>query len=131
MWPPTSSLGAVGFVYRPSRMEVDSEDGSRLSAAVLSSLLTLDVSPGLREELVQLLRVQTAALRRRRLREQQERDRRRRQYLRRRRAFILSSITAVLSLITSTSRHIWVRNRSPAHTFWSLADSFDDVEWKM
>uniref|UniRef100_A0A3P8RPE8 DDE Tnp4 domain-containing protein n=1 Tax=Amphiprion percula TaxID=161767 RepID=A0A3P8RPE8_AMPPE len=59
-----------------------------------------------------------------------ERDRRRRQYLRRRRAFLLSSIAAILSLITSTSRPVWVRNRTAGQNFWATAESFDDDQWK-
>uniref|UniRef100_A0A672ZJ56 DDE Tnp4 domain-containing protein n=2 Tax=Sphaeramia orbicularis TaxID=375764 RepID=A0A672ZJ56_9TELE len=71
-----------------------------------------------------------ARIRQRRVREMMERDRRRRHYLRRRRAFLLSSMAAVFSLITSTSRHVWVRNRSPGQNFWSEAKSFDNDQWK-
>uniref|UniRef100_A0AAQ5Y718 DDE Tnp4 domain-containing protein n=1 Tax=Amphiprion ocellaris TaxID=80972 RepID=A0AAQ5Y718_AMPOC len=61
---------------------------------------------------------------------QEIRDRRRRQYLRRRRAFLLSSIAAILSLITSTNRPVWVRNRTAGQNFWATAESFDDDQWK-
>ncbi|KAM8751452.1 uncharacterized protein AB9X84_013010 [Acanthopagrus schlegelii] len=111
-------------------MEPDREDSSALTAALLSSVLSLNVAPVLGDQVFELYRLQTTLLRRRRLREMVERDRRRRQYLRRRRAFLLSSIAAILSLITSTSRHIWVRNRSPGQNFWSSAQSFDDEQWK-
>ncbi|XP_038561358.1 protein ALP1-like isoform X2 [Micropterus salmoides] len=80
--------------------------------------------------MLELYRVQTALLRRNRVREMVDRDRRRRHYLRRRRAFLLSSIAAILSLITSTNRPIWVRNRSAGQNFWRSAESFDDEEWK-
>lgn len=82
------------------------------------------------DQMLELYRLQTGLLRRRRQREMMEMDRRRRQYLRRRRAFLLSSIAAVLSLMTSTNRPVWVRHRSPGHNIWSMADSFDDDEWK-
>ncbi|KAM9854917.1 uncharacterized protein ACBR49_003459 [Aulostomus maculatus] len=98
---------------------------------VLAALLSLRGPPVSRENLLELYRLQAALLRRRRLREQAETARRRWQYRRRRRAFLLSSIAAVLSLITPTSnRHVWVRNRSPGLNFWSMAESFDDDEWK-
>ncbi|XP_042337979.1 protein ANTAGONIST OF LIKE HETEROCHROMATIN PROTEIN 1-like [Plectropomus leopardus] len=106
------------------------EDAPSLPALLLTSVLSLNVPPAVGAQMLELYRVQTALLRRRRLREAAERERRRRQYLRRRRAFVLSSMAGILSVITSTSRDIWVRNRSPGHTFWTSADSFDDAEWK-
>ncbi|XP_049429633.1 uncharacterized protein LOC125887123 [Epinephelus fuscoguttatus] len=112
-------------------MEPNPEDPPSLTAALLYSMLSLNVPPSVGNQMFELYRVQTALLRRRRVRERMEQDRRRRQYLRRRRAFILSSITAILSLITATTnRHVWVLNRSPGQTFWSSAESFDDEEWK-
>lgn len=111
-------------------MEPSGEDSSTLTAALLSSVLSLNVAPVFGDQMFELYRLQTALLRRRRVREMMERDRRRRLYLRRRRAFLLSSIAAILSLITSTNRPIWVRNRSPGQNFWTLAESFDDEEWK-
>lgn len=110
-------------------MEPGSEEAS-LTAALLCSILSLSVPPVFGDQVFELYRLQTALLKRRRMREMMERDRRRRQYLRRRRAFLLSSIAAILSLITSTNRPIWVRNRSPGQTFWSVAELFDDEEWK-
>lgn len=107
------------------------EDSPSLPAAVLCSVLSLDVPPVSGAQVLELYRVHTALLRRSRVREVVERDRRRRQYLRRRRAFLLSSIAAILSLITTTyNRHVWVRNRSPGHNFWASVDSFNDEEWK-
>ncbi|XP_070828658.1 uncharacterized protein [Chaetodon trifascialis] len=111
-------------------MEANTEESSSLTAALLSSVLRLNVAPVFGDQMLELYRLQTALLRRRRVREMMERDRRRRLYLRRRRAFLLSSIAAILSVITSTNRPIWVRNRSPGQNFWSLAESFDDEEWK-
>uniref|UniRef100_A0A3Q3B3H0 Protein ANTAGONIST OF LIKE HETEROCHROMATIN PROTEIN 1 n=1 Tax=Kryptolebias marmoratus TaxID=37003 RepID=A0A3Q3B3H0_KRYMA len=75
-----------------------------------------------------MLDLQAVLLNRNRARELLERDRRRRQYLRRRRAFLLSSITAILSLVTTTQRPVWVRNRS--QNFWGMTEQFDDDEWK-
>lgn len=111
-------------------MELNPEGGLSRSAAALSAVLSLGVPPAFAEQVFDLFRVQAALLRRRRLRELAESDRRRRQYLRRRRAFLLSSIAAILSLITSTSRHIWVRNRSSGQNFWSTAESFNEEQWK-
>lgn len=111
-------------------MEPSAEESPSLTAALLSSILSLDVAPVFGDRVFELYRLHAALLRRRRVRETVERDRRRRQYLRRRRAFLLSSIAAVLSLITSTHRPIWVRNRSPGQNFWSSAELFDDEEWK-
>lgn len=72
-----------------------------------------------------------ALVQRRRVLELIDRDRRLRQYLRRRKAFLLSSFTAALSLFTTTrNRHVWVRNRSSEHNFWSSVELFDDDEWK-
>ncbi|XP_059191461.1 uncharacterized protein LOC131973472 [Centropristis striata] len=101
-----------------------------LTAALLSSVLTLNLPPPLGDQVLELYRLQTALLNQRRARELMERDRRRRQYLRRRRAFLLSSIAAILSLITTTNRPVWVRNRSHGQNFWTLAESFDEEEWK-
>ncbi|XP_039665752.1 protein ANTAGONIST OF LIKE HETEROCHROMATIN PROTEIN 1-like isoform X2 [Perca fluviatilis] len=110
-------------------------EDSSVTAALLCSVVSLSGSPvpppvsgtGLSE----LWRLQAAVLRRGRAREMLQRDRRRRQYLRRRRAFLLSSITAILSLISaSSSRHVWVRNRTPGHNFWAQAQTFDQDEWK-
>ncbi|XP_070686501.1 uncharacterized protein [Pempheris klunzingeri] len=111
-------------------MEADTEEDSSLAAVMLRSVLSLSVPPVFGDRMFELYRIQTALLQRRRAREMVERDRRRRQYLRRRRAFLLSSIAAILSLITSTNRPIWVRNRRPGKNFWSLAESFNDEEWK-
>ncbi|XP_034542281.1 protein ANTAGONIST OF LIKE HETEROCHROMATIN PROTEIN 1-like isoform X2 [Notolabrus celidotus] len=111
-------------------MEPNMAEGSSLTAALLSSLLSLGVPPDLGVQVTELYRLQTALMRRRRLREMMERDRRRRQYLRRRRAFLLSSLAGVLSLITTTRRPIWVLNRSPGQNLWSVAEQFDDEEWK-
>ncbi|KAK2880658.1 hypothetical protein Q8A73_023356 [Channa argus] len=111
-------------------MEPSPEECPSLTGALLYSVLSLNVPPMFGDEILELYRLQTALLRRRRERELMERERRRRQYLRRRRAFVLSSIAAVLSLINSTSRHIWVRYRGPGQNFWSMAESFDDEEWK-
>eukprot|EP00064_Thunnus_orientalis_P020969 superscaffoldBa00006085_g21122 len=111
-------------------MEPNSEDNPSLTAALLCSILSLNVPPAFGNQMFELYQLQTALLRRRRVREMMERDRRRRQYLRRRRAFLLSSIAGILSLITSTNRPIWVRNRSPGQNFWSTAELFDDEEWK-
>ncbi|XP_035859383.1 protein ALP1-like [Sander lucioperca] len=113
-------------------------EDSSLTAALLCSVVSLTgppVSPvpppvsGTR--MSELWRLQAAVLRRGRAREMLQRDRRRRQYLRRRRAFLLSSVTAILSLISaSSSRHVWVRNRTPGHNFWAQAQTFDQDEWK-
>uniref|UniRef100_A0A3B5KIL0 DDE Tnp4 domain-containing protein n=1 Tax=Takifugu rubripes TaxID=31033 RepID=A0A3B5KIL0_TAKRU len=73
----------------------------------------------------------TALVQQRRVREMIDRDRRLRQYLRRRKAFLMSSVTAVLSIFTTTrNRHVWVRNRSSEDNFWSSVELFDDDEWK-
>ncbi|XP_017295339.1 protein ANTAGONIST OF LIKE HETEROCHROMATIN PROTEIN 1 [Kryptolebias marmoratus] len=93
--------------------------------AVLCSVLSPNVPPPLGR---QMLDLQAVLLNRNRARELLERDRRRRQYLRRRRAFLLSSITAILSLVTTTQRPVWVRNRS--QNFWGMTEQFDDDEWK-
>uniref|UniRef100_A0A3P8RPH5 DDE Tnp4 domain-containing protein n=1 Tax=Amphiprion percula TaxID=161767 RepID=A0A3P8RPH5_AMPPE len=98
--------------------------------ALLCSVLRPNPPPLFGGQLFELYRLQTELLRRRREREMMERDRRRRQYLRRRRAFLLSSIAAILSLITSTSRPVWVRNRTAGQNFWATAESFDDDQWK-
>lgn len=111
-------------------MEPNTEDTSSLTAVLLSSMFSLDVAPVFGDQVLELYRLQTALLRRRRMQEMIDRDRRRRQYLRRRRAFVLSSLAAVLSLITTTKRHIWVRDRSSGYNLWSSAESFDDEEWK-
>uniref|UniRef100_A0A3Q1GDL9 Retinoblastoma-like 2 (p130) n=1 Tax=Acanthochromis polyacanthus TaxID=80966 RepID=A0A3Q1GDL9_9TELE len=99
-------------------------------AVLLCSVLRPDPPPLFGGQLFELYRLQTELLRRRRQREMMERDRRRRQYLRRRRAFLLSSIAAILSLITSTNRPVWVRNRTAGQNFWVTAESFDDDQWK-
>uniref|UniRef100_A0A3Q3X715 DDE Tnp4 domain-containing protein n=1 Tax=Mola mola TaxID=94237 RepID=A0A3Q3X715_MOLML len=111
-------------------MEPGAEASSSLTAALLSSVLNLNVAPAFSDQVLELYRLQIVLLRRRRVREMIERDRRRRQYLRRRRAFVLSSFAAVMSLITTTNRHIWVRNRSSGYNLWSSAQLFDDEEWK-
>ncbi|XP_018534971.1 uncharacterized protein LOC108885223 isoform X2 [Lates calcarifer] len=111
-------------------MEANPEDEPALPAAVLCSGLGLGVPPVFGEQMLELYRVLTAALRRRREREMMERERRRRQYLRRRRAFLLSSIAAALSLLSSTSRLVWVRTRSTGQNLWEAAEAFDDEEWK-
>lgn len=118
------------FVYRQFKMEPNREDNSSLTAALLCSMLSLNVPPVLGNQMFELYQLQTALLRRRRMREMMERDRRRRQYLRRRRAFVLSSIAGILSVITTTNRPIWVRNRSAGENFWSAAELFNDEEWK-
>lgn len=100
------------------------------TAAVLSPVLGPNAAPVSAEQMLELVRLQTALLSRRRVRELLERDRRRRQYRRRRRAFLLSSLAAILSLIASTSRPVWVRSRGPGLSFWAAAESFDDAEWK-
>lgn len=106
-------------------------ENSSLTAALLSSLLSLNMSPTFGDQVLELYRLQAALLQRRRAREMIERDRRRRQYMRRRRAFLLSSIAAVLSLFTTTrNRHVWVRSRSSGHTFWTSVDFFNEDEWK-
>ncbi|KAM3610040.1 uncharacterized protein V6R79_024345 [Siganus canaliculatus] len=111
-------------------MEPPVADGPSLAAALLASAVRLDAAPAVGEHMLELYRLQAALLRRRRLREAAERDRRRRQYQRRRRAFLLSSLAAVLSLITTTSRHIWVRDRGSGRNFWAAAECFDDEQWK-
>ncbi|XP_008300640.1 putative nuclease HARBI1 [Stegastes partitus] len=98
--------------------------------ALLCSVLRPDPPPLFAGQVFELYRLQTALLRQRRVREMMERDRRRRQYLRRRRAFLLSSIAAILSLITSTNRPVWVRNRDAGQNFWATAESFDEDQWK-
>lgn len=117
-------------VCRQFKMEPDPEESSPVTAAVLCSVLSPSEPPVSGDQMLELYRLHAALLRRSRARELVERDRRRRQYLRRRRAFLLSSIAAILSLITSTNRHMWVRTRSPGQTFWASAESFDDDEWK-
>lgn len=111
-------------------MEPNPEESSSPTAALLYSVLSLNVPPVFGDQMLELYRLQTALLMRRREREKVERDQRRRLYLRRRRAFVLSSIAAVLSLITSTNRPVWVRHRGPGDNFWSTAEFFDDEEWK-
>uniref|UniRef100_UPI0037E91488 uncharacterized protein n=1 Tax=Semicossyphus pulcher TaxID=241346 RepID=UPI0037E91488 len=111
-------------------MEPNMAERSSLTAALLSSMLSLNVPPDLGAQMTELYRLQTALLRRRRVREMMERDRRRRQYMRRRRAFLLSSLAGILSLTATTNRHIWVRSRSPGQNLWSVAEQFDDEEWK-
>ncbi|KAM4573926.1 uncharacterized protein PAE49_008645 isoform 1-T1 [Odontesthes bonariensis] len=98
--------------------------------ALLCSAVSLNAAPLFGGQISELYRVQEAQLRRSRAREMLERDRRRRQYLRRRRAFLLSSVAAILSLITSTRRPVWVRKRSPGQNFWGTAELFDDDQWK-
>lgn len=100
------------------------------SVAALYSIFSLNVPPLFGGQMSELYRLHVALLRRSRAREMMERDRQRRQYLRRRRAFLLSSIAAILSVITSTHRPIWVRKRSPGRNFWAVAELFDDDEWK-
>ncbi|KAM6936882.1 uncharacterized protein FYW49_020689 [Xenentodon cancila] len=100
------------------------------SLAALCSVFSLSVPPLFGGQIAGLYQLHSALLRRGRAREMVERDRRRRLYLRRRRAFLLSSIAAILSVITSTHRPIWVRKRSPGQNFWSVAELFDDDEWK-
>ncbi|XP_068168749.1 uncharacterized protein [Antennarius striatus] len=117
------------FIRGTAKLSMD-PNTSTLIAAVLSSSLSLEVAPVFGGQLFELYRLQAALLRRRRAREMMERNRRRRQYLRRRRAFVLSSFAAALSLIATTSRHIWVRDRSTGRNLWSSAESFDEVEWK-
>ncbi|XP_071318000.1 uncharacterized protein [Trachinotus anak] len=111
-------------------MEPITEDDPAPTAAVLCSLLSLTVPPGFGHQMFELYRLQTAVLRRRRQREMVERERRRRQYLRRRRAFLLSSIAAALSLLSTTSRLVWVRARRPGQNLWATAEAFGDEEWK-
>ncbi|CAJ1055795.1 protein ANTAGONIST OF LIKE HETEROCHROMATIN PROTEIN 1-like isoform X2 [Xyrichtys novacula] len=101
-----------------------------LSAALLGSVLSLGVPPDLGAQMAELYRVQSNLLRRRRLREMVERDQRRRRYLRRRRTFLLSSLAGILSLIAGTRRPVWVVDRSPGQNLWSVAEKFDDEEWK-
>ena len=108
-------------------MEAEEEERS---LAALYSIFSLNVPPLVGGQMLDLYRLQAALLRRSRARETVERDRRRRQYLRRRRAFLLSSTAAILSVITSTHRPVWVRKRSPGQNFWAVADLFDDDEWK-
>lgn len=110
--------------------EREDAEGPGLPAASLCSALGLSVQPPAASRLFELYRLQAELLQRRRAREMAERERRRRQYLRRRRAFLLSSVAAVLSLVGSTSRLVWVRNRTPGENFWAAAAMFDDDAWK-
>ncbi|XP_069384517.1 uncharacterized protein [Paralichthys olivaceus] len=113
-------------------MEADTEEASASApaAALLGSVLSLGGPPVFAPQMCELYRLQAAVLRRRRQRELMERERRRRQYLRRRRAFLLSSIAAALSLLSTTSRPVWVRDRGPGQNLWATAEAFDDEEWK-
>lgn len=112
-------------------MEPKLEESMSLTAALLTSMLSLNMSPVCGDQVFELHRLQAALVKRRRVRLMMDRDRRLRQYLRRRKAFLLSSVTAALSLFTTTrNRHVWVRNRSSEHNFWSSAELFDDDEWK-
>lgn len=115
-----------------SKMAAEEKEavGSSPPAVLLSSVLGRGSPPGLCGLEVEVYRLQASLLRRGRLREAADRERRRRQYLRRRRAFVLSSLSAILSLITTTQRDVWVRHRTPGHTFWAVAESFDDDQWK-
>ncbi|XP_047189143.1 protein ALP1-like [Scophthalmus maximus] len=96
----------------------------------LVSALGLGAPPVLGPQVCELYRLQVAELRRRRQREMMERERRRRQYLRRRRAFLLSSVAAALSLLSTTNRPVWVRDRGPGQNLWAAAAGFDDEQWK-
>lgn len=111
-------------------MELSAADDSAPTAALLRALFSLDAAPGFGAQVLELYRLQAADLRRRRRRELMERERRRRQYLRRRRAFLLSSVAAALSLVSGTSRLVWVRARLPGQNLWAAAEAFDDEEWK-
>ncbi|KAG7218053.1 hypothetical protein INR49_020663 [Caranx melampygus] len=111
-------------------MEPSPGDDPAPAAALLRFLLSLDVAPGFGAQVLELYRLQAAVLRRRRRRELMESERRQRQYLRRRRAFLLSSVAAALSLLSGTSRLVWVRARLPGQNLWATAEAFDDEEWK-
>lgn len=112
-------------------MEPKVEGSMSLAAALLTSMVSLNISPVCDDQAFELYRLQTALVQQRRVREKIDRDRRLRQYLRRRKAFLMSSVTAVLSLFTTTrNRHVWVRNRSSEDNFWSSVELFDDDEWK-
>lgn len=93
--------------------------------AVLVSVLSQNLPPPLGRHMLEL---QAVLLNRTRTRELMKRERRRRNYIRRRRAFLLSSISAILSLVTTTQRPVWVRDRS--QNFWGMTEQFDDDEWK-
>ncbi|XP_061577547.1 uncharacterized protein LOC133444079 isoform X2 [Cololabis saira] len=108
-------------------MEAEEEERS---LAALCSVFSRSSPPLLGGQSPGLQRLQAALLRRSRAREVAERQRRRRLYLRRRRAFLLSSIAAMLSLLSSTRRPVWVKRRPPGQTFWSVAELFDEDEWK-
>ncbi|RVE72158.1 hypothetical protein OJAV_G00058770 [Oryzias javanicus] len=97
------------------------------SAAVLCSVFLSGSAPLLGG---QLCRLQAAVLRRSRAQEALDRDRRRRQYLRRRKAFLLSSIAGILSVLSTTRRHIWARRRTRGENFWATAQSYDEDAWK-
>ncbi|KAM9376236.1 putative nuclease HARBI1 [Pholidichthys leucotaenia] len=127
--PPSSSpQKKTLFVY--SNMAA-TEEAPSLPAAIISSVLGLSVPPPVPSLMLELYRLQAAVLRRRK-RELAERDRRRRQYLRRRRAFLLSSVVAIMSLISgTTSRLAWIRKRTSGQNFWATAEeTFDDDAWK-
>lgn len=112
-------------------MEPKLEERMSLTVALLTSVLSLNLPAVCSDQVFELYRLQAALVQRRRVREMMDRDRRLRQYLRRRKAFLLSSVTAALSLFTTTrNRHVWVRNRSSEHNFWSSVKLFDDDEWK-
>ncbi|XP_058500528.1 uncharacterized protein LOC131469526 [Solea solea] len=110
--------------------EEDDLGPEETAAALLAPVLTLGSPPELGLQVCEFFRLQVTVLRRRRQREMLERERRRRQYLRRRRAFLLSSLAAALSLLSSTSRPIWVRDRSRGQNLWATAEAFDDEEFK-
>lgn len=119
------------FSSKMAAEEKEAEDiGSSPPAVLLSSLPDPAATAGLCGSVAEVYLLQASLLRRGRLREAAERERRKRQYLRRRRAFVLSSLSAILSLITTTRRDVWVRHHMPGPTFWTLAESFDDDQWK-
>uniref|UniRef100_A0A3P8X4P2 Harbinger transposase derived 1 n=1 Tax=Cynoglossus semilaevis TaxID=244447 RepID=A0A3P8X4P2_CYNSE len=98
-----------------------------LIGPVLSSTLPAEFELQLFEQ----VRLKTSLLlRRRRLREQRERQRRTRQYLRRRRAFLLSSLAAALSLLSATDTQTVVPNPKRRQNFWTMAQRFNDDEFK-
>lgn len=118
-------------VYREFKTALKMEEKMSLTASLLTSMLTLNLPPVCGDKVLELYRHQAALVQRRRAREMFDRDRRLRQYLRRRRAFLLSSLAAALSLFTTTrNRHVWVRDRSSEHNFWSSVQLFDEDEWK-
>lgn len=121
----------VRHVNHKHKMEPKMEERMPLTVALLTSMLSLNLPPACGDQVLEQYRLQVALVQRRRVREMIDRDRRLRRYLRRRKAFLLSSVTAALSLFTTTrNRHVWVRNRSAEHSFWSSVQLFDDDEWK-